>query len=210
MQLTIEFTPILSKLYKQNLVFILYNGIIIYFNQFFKKTMRKTSLTLSVLSFVSFNAVAFFNTNGLSPFGNGTGYTSQAPWSNNSNWNPMSAGEQYSPQNDARNMSRFGARPATLKNYRQNNALQQNNAMMATPNQIQPSNWLQETDFSKTLDQIQGSGSKTFFVNEMPVSFNDGYKQMRSQSQNAAQAVRGQMQSLSPAASSTPRINTDQ
>lgn len=122
----------------------------------------------------------------------------------------MSAGEQYSPQNDARNMSRFGARPATLKNYRQNNALQQNNAMMATPNQIQPSNWLQETDFSKTLDQIQGSGSKTFFVNEMPVSFNDGYKQMRSQSQNAAQAVRGQMQSLSPAASSTPRINTDQ
>ncbi|MDB9828960.1 hypothetical protein OAC28_00185 [Candidatus Thioglobus sp.] len=171
--------------------------------------MTKINYFLIGLATISMNAAAFFDTTGFSPFGNGTGHTSQAPWSNNSNWNPISAGEQYSPQNDARNMSRFGARPSTLKNYRQNNAFQQNNAMIATPNQIQPSNWLKETDFSKTLDQIQGSGSKTFFVNEMPVNFNDGYKQMQSQSQNAAQAVRAQMQgqNLSPAAASTPRIN---
>ncbi len=174
--------------------------------------MKKTNLILISLCTASLSATAFFNADSFAPFGNGTGHTSQTPWSNGSNWNPMSTGEQYSPENDARNMSRYGARPGTLKNYRQNNTFQPNNAMMVTPNQIQPSNWLQETDFSKTLDQIKGSGSKTFFVNEMPVNFNEGYKQMQSQSQNAEQAVRGQMQgqSLSPAASSTPRINTDQ
>jgi hypothetical protein len=170
--------------------------------------MKKINYFLIGLAATSMSATAFFNADSFTPFGNGTGHTSQAPWSNGSNWNPMSSGKQYSPQNDARNMSRYGVRSGTLKN----NAFQQNNAMMATPNQIQPSNWLQETDFSKTLDQIKGSGSKTFFVNEMPVNFNEGYKQMQSQSQNAQQAVREQIQGqrLSPAASSTPRVNTDQ
>jgi hypothetical protein len=170
--------------------------------------MKKINYFLIGLAATSMSATAFFNADSFTPFGNGTGHTSQAPWSNGSNWNPMSSGKQYSPQNDARNMSRYGVRSGTLNN----NAFQQNNAMMATPNQIQPSNWLQETDFSKTLDQIKGSGSKTFFVNEMPVNFNEGLKQMQSQSQNAEQAFRGQIQgqSLSPAASSTPRVNTDQ
>jgi len=174
--------------------------------------MKKINYFLIGLAAISMSATAFFSADSFTPFGNGTGHTSQTPWSNGSNWNPMSTGEQYSPENDARNMSRYGARSGALKNYRQNNSFQPNNAMMATPNQIQPSNWLQETDFSKTLDLIKGSGSKTFFVNEMPVNFNESYKQMQSQSQNAEQAVRGQMQGqrLSPAASSTHRVNTDQ
>jgi len=174
--------------------------------------MKKTNLILISLCTASFGATAFFNADSFAPFGNGTGHTSQTPWSSDSNWNPMSTGEQYSPANDARNMSRYGARPGTLKNYRQNNTFQPNNAMMATPNQLQPSNWLQETDFSKTLEQIKGSDSKTFFVNEMPVNFNEGYQQIQSRSQNIKQAARGQMhsQNLSPAASSTPRINTNQ
>ena len=185
--------------------------------------MRKTSLILSILSIVSLNAVAFFDTNSFSPFGSGTGHTSTAPWSSNSNWNPMATGVQYSPANDARNMSRYGARPSSLRNYRQNPAFQPNNAMMVMPSQIQPSNWLQETDFSKTLEQIKGSGSKTFFVNEMPVSFNESYQHIQTQSKNIENAVREQMNrarltddiygkqgySLSPAAASTPRVNAD-
>jgi hypothetical protein len=187
--------------------------------------MRKTSLTLISLCALSLNATAFFNTDSFSPFGNGTGHTSTAPWSSGSNWNPMSGGTQYAPFNDARNMSRYGARPNPLREYRQNPQFQQNNAMMVMPNQIQPSNWLQETDFSKTLDQIKGSGSKTFFVNELPVNFNEGYQRLQTQSQDIEKSIIGQMHqysdntnltnniygkqgySLSPAAASTPRVD---
>lgn len=186
--------------------------------------MRKISLILSILSATSLNAVAFFDTNSFSPFGNGTGYNSTTPWSNSSNWNPMSTGVQYSPANDARNMSRYGARPNSLRSYRQNPEFQTNNAMRVMPNQIQPSNWLQETDFSRTLEQIKGSGSKTFFVNEMPINFNEGYQRIQTQSEDIEKAVRAQLNrygdgsrltngiynGLSPAAASTPRVGIDQ
>ena len=185
--------------------------------------IKKTSFMLSIVAIVSFNATAFFSTNGFMPFGNGTGYTSTAPWSNNSNWNPMASGAQFSPANDARNMSRYSNRPSSLRNYRQNPAFQPNNAMMVMPNQMQPSNWLQETDFSKTLEQIKGSGSKTFFVNEMPVNFNEGYQNIQAQSQNIENAVKEQIKrarltddiygkqgyGLSPAAASTLRVNAE-
>jgi len=185
--------------------------------------IRRTNLLLSIATIASLNATAFFNTDGFAPFGNGTGYTSTAPWSSNSNWNPMATGSQFSPANDARNMSRYGARPSSLKSYRQNPAFQPTTTMMVMPNQIQPSNWLQETDFSKTLEQIKGSGSKTFFVNEMPVNFNENYQRLQAQSQNIENAVREQMNrarltddiygkqgyGLSPAAASTPRVENE-
>lgn len=100
--------------------------------------------------------------------------------------------------------------------------------MMTVPNQIQPSNWLQETDFSKTLDQIKGSGSKTFFVNEMPVNFNEGYQRLQLQTEDIEKSIREQMNqysdntnltnniygkqgySLSPAAASTSRVDVEQ
>jgi len=190
--------------------------------------MRKISLTLISLCALSLNANAFFNADSFSPFGNGTGHASTTPWSSGSNWNPMSGGTQYAPSNDARNMSRYGAHPSSLKGYRQNPQFQPSNAMMTVPNQIQPSNWLQETDFSKTLDQIKGSGSKTFFVNEMPVNFNEGYQRLQLQTEDIEKSIREQMNqysdntsltnniygkqgySLSPAAASTSRVDVEQ
>ncbi len=186
--------------------------------------MRKVNFLAILISILALNSNAFFNSESFSPFGNGTGYNSATPWSTNSNWNPMSTGAQYSPENDARNMSRYGAHPGSLKSYRQDPRFRSNSAMIPMPNQVQPSNWLKETDFSKTLEQIKNSGSKTFFVNEMPMSFDENYKNIQAQSQNIENAVKEQMRrygetngltdniygkqgySLSPAAASTSRV----
>ncbi|SHN89220.1 hypothetical protein BHECKSOX_1263 [Bathymodiolus heckerae thiotrophic gill symbiont] len=186
--------------------------------------MKKTRLTAILLSVLTLSASAFFNTDNLSPFGNGSiGYNSTAPWNKGSNWNPMFTGVGYSPANDARNMSRYGARPDSLRDYRQDPRFLPNSSAMAAPNQVQPSNWLKDTDFSQTLKQIKNSGSKVFFVNEMPVSFEAGYQRTQDQSLEIRKAIEAQMQNygntnsiygkqgylLSPAASSTSRIESD-
>jgi hypothetical protein len=131
----------------------------------------------------------------------------------------MSSGTQYSPSNDARNMSRYGARPYSLKSYRQNPAYIPNNSMII-PSQAQPSNWLQDTDFSKTLEQITHSSSKTFFVDEMPLNLETGIQHVKDQSRVIEKAVSNQLNynvnsdsiygkqgyELSPAASTTSRV----
>ncbi|SMN14817.1 hypothetical protein CRYPA_757 [uncultured Candidatus Thioglobus sp.] len=135
----------------------------------------------------------------------------------------MFTGTEYSPANDARNMNRYGVRPDSLRNYHQDPRFLPNNAVMAMPNQVQPSNWLKDTDFSQTLEQIKNSDSKAFFVNEMPVSFETGYQRIQDKSLEIRKAVETQMQnygntdsiygkqgySLSPAASSTSRVESD-
>ncbi len=165
-------------------------------------------------------AGAFFNVDSLSPFGNNAGYNSAAPWTSNSNWNPMATSAQYSPANDAKNMSRFGARPNSLQAHRQGPRFKMANNMRAAPNQVQPSNWLQDTDFSKTLEKIKNTGSKTFFVNEAPMRFESGYQQAQGQSKGATKglvwqyskaenAYNNQDYGLPPAAASTPRAQID-
>lgn len=177
--------------------------------------MKKISLLSALLCVLSLNSAAFFNTGGFSPFGAGTGYNSATPWSNNSNWNPMSTDSQYSPANDAQNLSRFGAHPRSLQNYRQDPRFKPANSVMM-PNQAQPSNWLRDTDFSKTLERIKNTGDKTFFVNEMPMSFETGYQHIQEQSKGIERSVKEQMQryneqgyKLSPAAASTSRVKTN-
>ena len=185
----------------------------------------KMKLLLSVSVFLtSLSASAFFNTDSFPAFGTGTGYNSAAPWSNNSNWNPMSVGGgQYSPANDARNMSRYVAHPRSLQQYRQEPIFIPANIMMPMVNPVQPSNWLTDTDFSKTLEQIQSSGNKTFFVNEMPINFEQGYQHIQDQTRDIQQAVEAQMKrysdvdsvygkqgyEMSPAAASTSRVEVD-
>ncbi len=186
--------------------------------------MKKINLLLISLGVISLNVSAFFNTDNFSPFGGNSGYGNSAPWGDNLNWNPMlTGGGQYAPTNDARNMSRFGAHPRSLQNYRQDPRFRPANSRMPMTNPVQPSNWLTDTDFSKTLEQIQNSGSKTFFVNEMPISFESGYQRIQDQSREIQQAVEAQMDrygdtnniygkqgyELSPAASSTSRVETD-
>jgi hypothetical protein len=195
--------------------------------------MKISILLLTSLLISSTSVNAFLNTDNFSPFGNmgnmgnmgnlGGFDGSNSPWSNNSNWNPMSSGSQYAPANDVRNMSRFGAQPRSLRSYRQDPRFTPENNMMQMPNQVQPSNWLKDTDFSKTLEQIKNTGSKNFFVNEVPFSFDKGYQHVQDQSLEIEKALKDQMQrydnkdaiygrqgySLSPAASSTPRVDTD-
>ncbi len=189
--------------------------------------MKISILLLASLLISSTSVNAFLNTDNFSPFGNmgnlGGFDGSNSPWSNNSNWNPMSSGSQYAPANDARNMSRFVAHPRSLRSYRQGSMFTPENNMMQMPNQVQPSNWLKDTDFSKTLEQIKYTGSKNFFVNEVPYSFDKGYQHVQDQSLEIQEALKGKMQrydnkdaiygrqgySLSPAASSTLRVDTD-
>ncbi|MDG2395429.1 hypothetical protein [Candidatus Thioglobus sp.] len=181
--------------------------------------MKKVNLFFIIIGISSVNASAFFNTDSMMPFATGTGYNNSVPWSNNANWNPMSGNGQYSPANDARNMSRYGARPTSLKSYRQNPTFIPNNAMVI-PSQAQPSNWLQDTDFSKTLEQITHSTSKTFFVDEMPINLGTGIQNFKDQSREIEKAVGNQLHysgnsdsiygkqgyGLSPAASTTSRV----
>lgn len=181
--------------------------------------MRKINLFAVLVCVTTLNANAFFNTDSFSPFGSGTGHNSATPWSSNSNWNPMSSGGHYSPSNDARNMSRFGAHPTSLKNYRDNPGFVPSNTMFV-PNQVQPSNWLKDTDFSKTLEHMTNSSSKTFFVNEMPINLDSGFQHIQDQTIELEKAVNKQVlrygntesiygkqgHELSPAASTTPRV----
>lgn len=181
--------------------------------------MRKVNLLFIIIGFTSVNASAFFNTDSLTPFVTGSGYNNSVPWGNNASWNPMSGNGQYSPANDARNMSRYGARPYSLKSYRQNPAYIPNNSMIIS-SQAQPSNWLQDTDFSKTLEQITHSSSKTFFVDEMPLNLETGIQHVKDQSRVIEKAVSNQLNynvnsdsiygkqgyELSPAASTTSRV----
>ncbi|MBC8493532.1 MAG: hypothetical protein ISR70_01035 [Candidatus Thioglobus sp.] len=187
--------------------------------------MKIKSLLMSASVFsISLSVSAFFNTNSFPAFGSGTGYNSTVPWSNNANWNPMSmGGGQYSPANDAKNLSRYGAYPRSLQQYRQDPRFRPANSMMPMANPVQPSNWLTDTDFSKTLEQIKSSGNKTFFVNEMPINFEQGYQHIQNQTEDIQRAIETQMKNyrntdsiygkqgyeLSPAASSTSRVESE-
>ena len=188
--------------------------------------MRKVNLLFIIIGISSVNAAAFFNTDNFAPFGLDSGNnnsmpwgSNSMPWNNNTNWNPMLSNGHYSPSNDARNMSRFGAHPTSLKNYRDNPGFVPSNTMFV-PNQVQPSNWLKDTDFSKTLEHMTNSSSKTFFVNEMPINLDSGFQHIQDQTIELEKAVNKQVlrygntesiygkqgYELSPAASTTPRV----
>ena len=153
--------------------------------------MRRMKLGVILALSISTTAGAFFNGNNWSsPFGSGTGAHNNNPWGNNSAWNPF-AGGQFSPANDARNLSRYGANPESLKRYQQNSAY-----VPSMPTQVfdtaKPSNWLQETDFSSTLEQIENTGNKMFYVNQP--SFASQFQKIQQESQEIDQAVRDYMQ----------------
>jgi len=144
---------------------------------------------LAIILLISSSTVsAFWNGNNAnwSPFGAGTGYKSQTPWSSNSDWNPF--GVRWSPRTDAANLSRYGARPQSLTHYKKNPVYQPVNTMLSFQNRVKPSNWLRETDFTSTLHEI-GRQEKSFIVDDFAVfNLSDGY-------------------ALSPAALSTLKIN---
>ena len=77
---------------------------------------------LAVILIISSSVVgAFWNGNNANwpPFGAGTGYNNQAPWGDNSNWSPFFATDgRWNPKNDAANLSRYGARPHVLTQYK--------------------------------------------------------------------------------------------
>ncbi len=168
--------------------------------------MRRMNFLVIFLTTLSLNAAAFFNTGSFSPFGSGTGFNNSNPWSSNSNWNPFSENGQFSPENDAKNLARYGAHPRTLKNYRQDPRFKPENVMTQTINQVQPSNWLTETDFSKTLETIKNTGSKTFFVGESPINFDQGYQRIRTEAQEIDRSVRDYIQQHSKQLGSTDNI----
>ena len=178
--------------------------------------MRRINILVVLLLGILSNAQAFFNTNNWSsPFGSGTGLYNNNPWGDNSNWNPFTTGTQFSPANDARNMAKYGATPASLKNYKQNPVyVPRDNTPMAYS--ARPSNWLSATDFSSTLENIKDTGSKAFYVNQP--SFSQQFKNIQQESLKIDQAVREYMQqhsdgiynkqgyALSPAAMSTSKV----
>jgi hypothetical protein len=176
--------------------------------------MKITNLLLILLSVFSLNTTAFFNANGFSSFGNNPSYNNLMPWGNNQNWRPVSVNGQYYP---VKNINRFGDNYRSLQNYRQNPMA---NNKVPTPNLIQPSSWLLDTDFSKTLEQVKKPDNKTFFVNEMPINFKADYQQIQKPSKDIQQIVETPISiysdtdniygkrsyGLSPAASSTIRV----
>jgi hypothetical protein len=196
----IEFLPNLVTLFKSLEIF-----------------MKITNLLPILLSAFSLNTTAFFNTNGFSSFGNNSPYNNLIPWGNNQNWSPMSANGQYYPVKNIRNINRFDDNYRSLQNYRQNPMA---NNRVPKANLIQPSSWLMDTDFSKTLEQVKKPDSKTFFVNEIPINFKADYQQIQKQSKGIQQIVKTPMSAysdtdniygkqgygLSPAASSTTRV----
>lgn len=181
--------------------------------------MRKVNLLFIIIGISSVNATAFINTDNFTPFGSSSGNNIYMPWNGNTNWNPMLSNGQYSPFNDARNMSRYGAHPVSLKNYRENPGFVTSNTMFI-PNQVQPSNWLKDTDFSKTLEHLTNSSGKTFFVNEMPINLDSSLKNIKDQTIKLHKVTNEQIlrygnnesiygkqgYELSPAASTTPRV----
>ncbi|TEU26467.1 MAG: hypothetical protein E3I13_00475 [Gammaproteobacteria bacterium] len=161
-----------------------------------------------------------------SPFGSGTGYNNQAPWSNNSDWNPFGGSSNWSPRNDAANLSRYGGRPQSLKQYRKNPAFQPTNAVPSFQNRVKPSNWLKETDFASTLQKVGGK-EKSFIVDDFAAfGLSEGYARAKAETFGVGRVLRDhasqhtndifgdkstiygkQGYALSPAASSTRKIN---
>jgi hypothetical protein len=156
----------------------------------------------------------------------GTGYNNQAPWANNSDWNPFGASDNWGLRNDAANLSRYGAHPQSLTQYRQNPMFRPGDTMPNFQDRVKPSNWLKETDFDSTLQQVGGQG-KTFVVDDFAAfGLSDGYVRAKSETLGLGRMLRGhalqqtndvfgdrstiygkQGYSLSPAASSTRKIN---
>ena len=187
---------------------------------------------LAVIVFsISTASMAFWgNTNTWSPFGTGTGYNNPAPWGNNSNWNPFTSGAsgQWSPKNDAANLSRFGAKPPVLMQYKKDPRFQPNYYLGEFQNQVQPSNWLRETDFASTLEQV-GSDDKSFTVGDFSIfGLSDSYARAKAETLGLGRVLRDhavqhsnsvlgdkstiygkQGYALSPAASSTEQIKKD-
>jgi hypothetical protein len=168
--------------------------------------MKKTRLLLILPIFLAFKVGAFFNTAHFSPFENTTNYNNMALWDGRYNWNPLFTGAQYSPENDARNMSRYGAQSQSFNNYQQHSTSQPSRPVAKN---VQPSNWLIATDFSKTLDNLKNSGSKTFFVRELSTNFNQPYPHSApiKSYQGVDNIYAKQTYDLSPAADSTSRVS---
>ncbi len=174
-----------------------------------------------IFLFYAINVSAFWGGSNWSPFGNNTGYYSNAPWGAGSNWNPFSSSANFDPMYDAKNMSRFGIDPRYLGRYNS-----KSDPHYLIPNHTQPSNWLQETDFASTLDKTNNDNSKGFIVDELKAfGLSDGYARAKAESLGFERALSSyrnnnkgseksytdgiygkQGYSLSPAASSTNKI----
>jgi hypothetical protein len=190
--------------------------------------MRRMKFLAAILVISSSTVSAFWNGNNTnwSPFGVGTGYNNQAPWANNSDWNPFGTSGNWGPRNDAANLSRYGAHPQSLTQYRQNPMFRPVDSMPSFQNRVKPSNWLKETDFASTLRQAGGQG-KTFIVDDFAAfGLSDGYVRAKAETLGVGRVLRDralqqtndvfsdrntiygkQGYALSPAASSTRKIN---
>jgi hypothetical protein len=190
--------------------------------------MRRMNFWTVLLVTLSTSATAFWGGNNAnwSPFGTGTGYNNQAPWSGNSDWNPFGGSSNWSPRNDAANLSRYGGRPDSLMQYRKNPAFQPTNSVPRFQNRVEPSNWLTETDFASTLQQADDQ-AKSFVVDDFSVfGLSDGYARAKAETFGIGRVLRDhasehtssifgdtgtiygkQGYALSPAASSTRKIN---
>jgi len=184
---------------------------------------------LAIILVVSSSTVGAFwngNNSNWAPFGVGTGYNNQAPWSNNSNWNPFGMSGDWSPRNDAANLSRYGSRPQVLTQYRQDPRFRVDNNIAQIQNRIKPSNWLTTTDFSSTLQDV-GDQQKTFIVDDFAAfGLAGGYARAKAETFGIGGVLRDyalentnsifgdtstiygrQGYALSPAASSTRKID---
>jgi len=190
--------------------------------------MRRMKFLVAILVMSSSAVSAFWNGNNSnwSPFGVGTGYNNQAPWANNSDWNPFGTSGSWGPRNDAANLSRYGARPQSLTQYRQNPVFRPIDTMPSFQDRVEPSNWLKETDFASTLQEV-GDQSKTFIVDDFAAfGLSDGYVRAKAETFGVGRVLRDhalqqtndvfgdrsniygmQGYALSPAASSTRKIN---
>jgi hypothetical protein len=184
-------------------------------------------LLAAILVISSSTVSAFWNGNNTnwSPFGAGSSYNNQVPWANNSDWNPFGTSGSWSPRNDAANLSRYGAHPQSLTRYRQNQEFRPVDTMPSFQNRVKPSNWLKETDFASTLEQIGGQ-EKSFIVDDFAAfGLSDGYERAKSETFGLGRVLRNhalqqtndifgdrstiygkQGYALSPAASSTRKI----
>lgn len=160
--------------------------------------MRIMNLLVILLAASTSNVLAFWGGNSWSPFGN-----------SNSNWSPFSTGlstSQWSPKNDAANMSRYGAYPRSLMQYKKNPKFVPSSTIPEATNLVQPSNWLVETDFTSTLEKIKDS-SKTFFVNETSdMGFVEDYKRIQKEASNINKEVRNYINNRTGNLSSTDYI----
>jgi len=173
---------------------------------------------LAVILIISSSVVgAFWNGNNANwpPFGTGTGYNNQAPWGDNSNWNPFSATDgRWNPKNDAANLSRYGARPHVLTQYKKDPRFQPNYPESVFQNRANPSNWLTETDFASTLRGM-GKENKDFIIGDdfsmFGLSRDYARAKPETRQNNKADSTYNvygkQGYGLSPAASSTNRVN---